>query len=59
MSDVDDYQLAAEVKRKSRELGFDLCGITDAGPSRHRDYFESWQGLKKHFTQDAVATQSR
>lgn len=38
----EPHQLAAEIKRKARELGFDLCGITDAGPSRHRGYFEAW-----------------
>jgi epoxyqueuosine reductase len=39
---TDEHQLAAEIKRKAREIGFDLCGITDAGPSRRRAYFEAW-----------------
>lgn len=34
--------LADEIKLKAREIGFDLCGITDASPSRHRAYFEAW-----------------
>src|SRR5687768_2839314 len=37
-----DHALAAEVKRRAREFGFDLVGIAPAGPSRHRDYLRSW-----------------
>jgi len=38
----DAHQLAARVKQRAREVGFDLCGITTAEPSRHRDYLRSW-----------------
>jgi epoxyqueuosine reductase len=34
--------LAAEVKRRARELGFDLVGIAPAGPSPRRDYVRRW-----------------
>jgi epoxyqueuosine reductase len=37
-----DHALAAEVKRRATELGFDLVGIAEAGPSRYRDYLRSW-----------------
>src|SRR5829696_1067664 len=37
-----DHALAAEVKRRARELGFDLVGVAPAGPSRYRDYLRSW-----------------
>ena len=37
-----DHALAAEVKRRAVELGFDLVGIADAGPSRYGDYLRSW-----------------
>jgi epoxyqueuosine reductase len=30
------------VKHRARQLGFDLCGITDASPSRHREYLRTW-----------------
>jgi epoxyqueuosine reductase len=33
---------AAPVKRKARELGFDLVGVAPAGPSPYRDYFRQW-----------------
>jgi epoxyqueuosine reductase len=39
---VDGYQLAALVKQRARQLGFDLCGIADASPSRYRQYFRDW-----------------
>lgn len=35
-------QLAAEVKREARRIGFDLCRITHAGPSDRREYVEAW-----------------
>jgi epoxyqueuosine reductase len=34
--------LAAEVKRRARELGFDLVGIAPTGPSPRRDYVRRW-----------------
>jgi epoxyqueuosine reductase len=37
-----DHALAAEVKRRATELGFDLVGIAEAEPSRYRDYLRSW-----------------
>jgi epoxyqueuosine reductase len=39
---ADRHQLAAAVKRRGRELGFDLVGITDAQPSRYRAYLRQW-----------------
>lgn len=39
---IDPHQLAAAIKQKAREVGFDLVGITDAGPSRHADFFRNW-----------------
>jgi epoxyqueuosine reductase len=38
----DPHQLAARVKAKAREIGFDLCGIASAEPSAHRDYLRQW-----------------
>jgi epoxyqueuosine reductase len=34
--------IAAEVKRRARELGFDLVGIAPADPSPRRDYVRRW-----------------
>jgi len=39
---IDRHQLAAEVKNFARRLGFDLCGIAPAEPSRYRQYFRHW-----------------
>src|SRR6185437_2487757 len=38
----DAHQLAADLKRHGRELGFDLIGIASAQPSRYRDYLRQW-----------------
>ena len=37
-----NYALAASIKRKARELGFDLVGIASPEPSKYRDYFHRW-----------------
>src|SRR5687768_9792406 len=39
---LDPHQLASDVKRRARELGFDLVGIADAQPSAYRDYLRNW-----------------
>jgi len=39
---LDRHQLAAQIKQRARELGFDLVGIADASPSMYRDYFRAW-----------------
>src|SRR4051812_28554034 len=39
---TDPHQLAAGVKQQAKALGFDLVGICDASPSKHRDYFRQW-----------------
>ena len=36
------HQLAARVKQHARELGFDLVGISDASPSKYREYYRNW-----------------
>ena len=41
-TNLDAHHLAAEIKRRARDLGFDLVGITDAGPSRYREYLRQW-----------------
>jgi epoxyqueuosine reductase len=38
----DLFQLAASIKQRARELGFDLVGIASAEPSRYRQYFRDW-----------------
>src|SRR5829696_6647711 len=37
-----DHGLAAEVKRRATELGFDVAGIAPAGPSQYREYLRKW-----------------
>jgi epoxyqueuosine reductase len=39
---VDTRSLAAGVKQRAREVGFDRVGITPAIPSQRRDYFRQW-----------------
>lgn len=36
------HQLAAEIKRRARALGFDLCGIAPAEPSGYVAYLREW-----------------
>jgi epoxyqueuosine reductase len=38
----DAHQLAADVRRHARELGFDLVGIAPARPSAYREYLRQW-----------------
>ena len=39
---LDVHQLAGDIKRRARELGFDLVGIADARPTPYRDYLRNW-----------------
>ena len=39
---VGELAIAAAVKGKARELGFDLVGIAAAEPSAYREYFRGW-----------------
>ncbi|HEX4055728.1 MAG TPA: tRNA epoxyqueuosine(34) reductase QueG [Tepidisphaeraceae bacterium] len=39
---VGDWAIAAAVKQKARQLGFDLVGITTARSSDYRNYFRKW-----------------
>lgn len=39
---LDQYAIAAELKHRAREIGFDLVGIASAEPSRRRDYLREW-----------------
>ncbi|MGB7157737.1 MAG: tRNA epoxyqueuosine(34) reductase QueG [Tepidisphaeraceae bacterium] len=52
---LDAHQLAAEVKRRAKELGFDLVGITDARPSAYRDYLRNWLDDGQAGTMDYLA----
>jgi epoxyqueuosine reductase len=38
----DAHQLAGEIRRRARELGFDLVGIGPARPSAYREYMREW-----------------
>src|SRR5947199_6962945 len=50
-----DHALAAAVKRKAAELGFDLVGIAPAGPSPHSDYVRDWLAAGKAGEMDYLA----
>ena len=39
---IDNLALAAQVKAKARELGFDLVGIARAEASQHGEFFRRW-----------------
>ena len=39
---LDRYAIAAQVKQRAREAGFDLVGIAAATPSRWGDYLRTW-----------------
>ena len=34
--------IALEIKRKGRDIGFDLVGIASVSPSKYRDYYRAW-----------------
>jgi epoxyqueuosine reductase len=42
LTQLDLHALAAAVKRRARELGFELVGIAPAHPSRYREYLRRW-----------------
>jgi len=48
VNSIDRHQLAARVKQRARELGFDLVGVASAEPSKYRDYFREWLDDGKH-----------
>jgi epoxyqueuosine reductase len=41
-STIDQHQIAALIKQKAKELGFDLVGITSAQKSRHESFLRDW-----------------
>jgi epoxyqueuosine reductase len=43
------------VKHRARELGFDLVGISDASPSKYREYFRQWLDDGQAGTMDYLA----
>src|ERR1044072_1666150 len=51
---IDLHQLAAELKRRARSLGFDLVGIADASPSKYRDYYRRWLASGQAGTMDCL-----
>jgi epoxyqueuosine reductase len=52
---LDPHALAADVKRRARELGFDLVGISPASPSRYREYLRQWLDSGQGGTMDYLA----
>ena len=49
------HLLAARVKQRARELGFDLVGICDAAPSKYREYVRQWIDDGQAGTMDYLA----
>ena len=45
---MTDDQLAAEIKQRSRQLGFDKCGIAQAGPSGQATFLREWLAEGRH-----------
>lgn len=39
---LDMHAVVAQIKRRAREIGFDLVGIASAEPSGRRDYLRRW-----------------
>lgn len=44
---LDRHQLAAQIKQKAKELGFDLVGITSAQKTAHEAYVREWLAAGK------------
>jgi len=52
----DDLNIiAAEIKHRATELGFDLVGIAPGGPSAYGDYFRRWLSDGRAGTMDYLA----
>lgn len=52
---MDAHQLAAEIKQRARQLGFDLCGIASAGASEHADFLADWLAEGRHAEMEWLA----
>jgi epoxyqueuosine reductase len=52
----DPHQLAADVKQRAREIGFNLVGIAPASPSAYRDYFRRWLDEGQHASMSYLAS---
>lgn len=48
--DGGDHQLAAGIKGRARELGFDLVGIARAEGTKYREYLQQWIDEGQHGT---------
>src|SRR5687768_15226313 len=42
MADALPHNLAADIKQRARQIGFDRVGIAPASPSMYRDYLRAW-----------------
>jgi epoxyqueuosine reductase len=51
----DLHQVAAQIKQRARELGFDLVGVSDATPSKYRAYYRDWLDSGQAGTMDYLA----
>jgi epoxyqueuosine reductase len=51
----DRHALAGEIRRKARELGFDLVGVAPAEPSRYRGFLREWLDDGRHGTMEWLA----
>lgn len=52
---LDPHQLAAGIKQRAKQLGFDLVGIATADASTYRDYFKQWLDDGRHGTMQYLA----
>ena len=52
---IDFTQLAAEIKKWSRDLGFQEIGISDTELTREENYLQQWLGLGYHGEMDYMA----
>jgi epoxyqueuosine reductase len=51
----DAREIAGQIKRRARDLGFDLVGIAPATPSAYREYFRQWLDDGKAGTMEYLA----
>ncbi|HWE92648.1 MAG TPA: tRNA epoxyqueuosine(34) reductase QueG [Tepidisphaeraceae bacterium] len=61
--DLASQALAARIKERAREIGFDLAGIAPAEPSRYEAYFRRWlaegQGGTMHYLANRFEERTR
>ena len=53
---IDQKELTVELKKKAKQLGFPLVGVTNPEPPAHLDFFQEWCAAGYHGTMEWMAS---